>query len=288
LRRTSRLVLLLGIFLAAITFIVILALGGIGGGNQPTVTTPPTSADTVIAVTEIPLGTVVTSEMVTTQNLSLTSRNAGALSAPSQVIGSTARKTITAGAQVLRSDFELQAGQIDVTPPQGKRAFAISVNELTGVGNLVQGGDTVDILISLSGGAFPVVNVLDDGTIVIVTGLNPLSVKMPLLLEEIPVLGTISSAAAATTPAGGAAAPAPSAPAAPNVLTGGGKLLILAVTPAQAEVLLFARTTGILDVVIRSPLDVGVTETTDGVILKTLIDKYGVLPPQLVQTVLPD
>ena len=86
---------------------------------------------------------------------------------------------------------ELAAGQLDVTPPQGKRAFAITINQLTGVGNLVQAGDTVDVLISLSGGAFPVVQVLDDGTITVVTGLNPLSVKLPLLLEEIPVLGTI-------------------------------------------------------------------------------------------------
>jgi hypothetical protein len=40
-------------------------------------------------------------------------------------------------------------------------------------------------------------------------------------------------------------------------------------------------------VVLRSPLDTDATVATDGVILKTLIDKYGLLPPQLVQTIVP-
>lgn len=284
-RRTSRLVLLLGIFLAAAVFIVIIALNPTGGGGPGQATPPPTSADTVIAVADIPLGTLVTADMVTKQNLSLTSRDPGALSDPSQAIGQTARKAITAGAQVHTSDFQLGANQQqDVTPPAGKRAFAIQVNELTGVGNLVSVGDSVDVIISLRGDAFPVVQVLPDGSITVVTGLNPLSVKLPLLLEDVQVLGTISQAS--ETAQNAQAAPAASG-APTTTLSGLNKLLILAVTPAQAEVLLFARTTGTLDVVLRSPLDTGTTVTTDGVILKTLIDKYGVLPPQFVQAILP-
>jgi Flp pilus assembly protein CpaB len=65
------------------------------------------------------------------------------------------------------------------------------------------------------------------------------------------------------------------------------KLLILAVTPAQAEVLLFARTTGSLDAILRSPLDAGQTAETTGVILKTLVDLYGILPPEIVQVPIP-
>jgi Flp pilus assembly protein CpaB len=284
LRRTSRLVLLLGIFLAAAVFIVIIALNPTGGGGPGQATPPPTSADTVIAVADIPLGTLVTADMVTKQNLSLTSRDPGALSDPSQAIGQTARKAITAGGQIHASDFQLGAKGQDVTPPAGKRAFAIQVNELTGVGNLVNVGDSVDVIISLRGDAFPVVQVLPDGSITVVTGLNPLSVKLPLLLEDVQVLGTISQAS--ETAQNAQAAPAASG-APTTTLSGLNKLLILAVTPAQAEVLLFARTTGTLDVVLRSPLDTGQTVTTDGVILKTLIDKYGVLPPQFVQAILP-
>ena len=38
-----------------------------------------------------------------------------------------------------------------------------------------------------------------------------------------------------------------------------------------------------LDLVLRSPEDKGTTETTTGVVLKLLLDTYGVLPP-FVQT----
>ena len=65
------------------------------------------------------------------------------------------------------------------------------------------------------------------------------------------------------------------------------KLLILAVTPAQAEILLFARTSGVLDAILRSPADAGQTVETTGVILKTLVDDYGILPPEIVQVPIP-
>jgi Flp pilus assembly protein CpaB len=71
------------------------------------------------------------------------------------------------------------------------------------------------------------------------------------------------------------------------VITGASKILILSVTPAQAEVLLFARTAGVLDVILRAPGDAGTTVETTGVILKTLVDLYGVLPPELVQVPIP-
>lgn len=278
-RRTSRLVLLIGIFLAAVVFIVI-AVNGIGTPNGgPAASAAPTTADVVIAVADIPLGKVVTQDMITKQTISIAGRDADTLADPSQAIGKTARRAIITGGQVHASDFTLSSTtQLDV--PTGKRAFAISVNQLTGVGNLVQVGDNVDVLITLGAAAFPVVQVLRDGTITVVTGLNATSVKLPLLLENVQILGTIEAPTAA---------PANGAPAAsgPPTLSDVNKLLILAVTPAQAEVLLFARTTGTLDVVLRSPLDTNATVATDGVILKTLIDKYGLLPPQLVQTIVP-
>jgi len=279
LRRTSRLVLLIGIFLAAVVFLVI-ALGPLSNQNQPTASAAPTTADVVIAVADIPLGTVVTTDMVTKQTISIAGKDADTLADPSQAIGQTARRAITTGGQVHASDFKISnITQLDV--PTGKRAFAIETNELTGVGNLVNVGDNVDVLITLGAAAFPVVQVLRDGTITVVTGLNATSVKLPLLLENVQILGTIDQAVAA--PAQGA----PAASSGPPTLSGASKLLILAVTPAQAEVLLFARTTGTLDVVLRSPLDKDATIATDGVILKTLIDKYGLLPPQLVQTIVP-
>jgi Flp pilus assembly protein CpaB len=282
-RRTSRLVLLLGVFLAAMVFVVVLFLrpGGSGTPNPNAPSAPPTQLATLVAVADIPLGTVVTADMFATKTLAVNLRDKNVYGDPSQAAGKTTRTALAAGAQVHSSDFQNRA--VPLTVPSGRRAMTIQVNELTGVGNLVDVGDSVDLIISLRGDAFPVVQVLNDGSITVVSGINPLSVKLPLLLEDVQIIGIIDSPPTApTTTANGQPLPS-QAPAITNLP----KLLILAVTPAQAEVMLFARTTGTLDVVLRSPLDAGVTVNTTGVILKTLVDKYGILPPEIVQVPIP-
>jgi pilus assembly protein CpaB len=273
LRRTSRLVLLAGVFLAALTFIVIILLlgntggTGTGGGAQPSAAT---TRQVVVAAQDIPLGTVVTAPMVTTTTVAITAVNAGAFQEPSQAIGGKNTVAITAGQQVTVSQFG-NPTTIHPDPGAGKRAFSITVNQSTGAGNLVQVGDYVDVLISESISA---VQKNSDGTVSAIPELNPLTVKMPLLVENIQVIGVIDEPVA--VPANGQ----PAASAAPAI-SEAKKLLILAVTPQQAEVLLFARTSGTIDVVYRSANDTD-SVTTDGVILKTLIDKYGVLPPNVV------
>ena len=285
-RRTSRLVLLLGIFLAALTFVVVLLIGQQPSGPQGPQATAAVEADTLMVAQDIPLGTVITQELVdsgvfSTQKLAITSRRTDAFGDASQAIGKTTRATLRVGAQVGSGDFQNRPIPLEVAA--GERAFAIQVNELTGVGNLVDVGDNIDLIISLSGGAFPVTQVLDDGSVTVVAGINPLSVKLPLLLQDVQIIGTITQPAPA--PAEGTEGQ-PAASAAPAI-TGANKLLILSVTPAQAEVLLFARTTGTLDVILRSPSDAGVTVETTGVILKTLVDDYGILPPEIVQVPIP-
>src|SRR5262249_49840536 len=151
---------------------------------------------------------------------------------------------------------------IPITVPAGKRAFPIQINELTGVLNLLDVGDTVDLIISLRGDAFPVVQVLADGSVTVVSGINPLRVKLPLLLQDIQIIGGLRAPAPA--PAEGQAAQ-PAASQKPAI-TGANKLLVLAVTPQQAEVLLFARTTGTLDAILRPPSDAGQTTETTGII----------------------
>jgi Flp pilus assembly protein CpaB len=282
-RRTSRLVLLLGIFLAALTFVVVLFLGRPGGtGPLATPSAPPAQLPTVVALVDIPLGTVITTEMLTTKTLAVNLRENGSLGDISQAVGKTTRTALVTDQQVLSGHFQNRAVPISV--PTGERAFAISVNQLTGVGNLVDVGDNIDLVISLRGDAFPVVQVLDDGSVTVVSGINPLSIKLPLLLQDVQIIGVIEPPAP-VPPAGAQGAPAPSV--APVFGDLQNKLLILSVTPAQAEVLLFARTTGALDVILRSPADAGQTVETTGVILKTLVDLYGILPPEIVQVPIP-
>jgi Flp pilus assembly protein CpaB len=293
LRRTSRLLVLFGIGLAVLTFVVILFLLPPSSNLNTPKATAPADVQVVIAVADIGIGTTITSEMLDTRRVPPGGKSADALADPSQAIGQVVRAPIAAGAQVTLGALGKGTIQQQLVVPPGFRAFTVEVNQLTGVGNLIQTGDTVDVVISLAGGAFPVVQVDAAGNISVVAGLNPLSVKVPLILQEVQVIGIIDAPVAAP------AQPAASGATTPT-LTGASRLVTLAVTPAQAEVLVFVRDLNMqaelgtpdhvvsqVDLILRSPLDKGVTVATDGVILKTLVDKYGVLPPQLVQTILP-
>lgn len=283
-RRTSRLVLLLGVFLAALVFVVVLFLrpGPSGTGTPGASPTAVTQAPTLVAKVDIPLGTIVTADMFEIRTLAVNLRVANVYGDPSQAVGKTTRAAILAGQQVRSSDFQNRA--VPITVPQGRRAITIAVNQLTGVGNLLDVGDTVDLVISLRGDAFPVVQVLADGSVTVVSGINPLSIKLPLLLQDVQIIGTINPP---PPPAPQTAQGQPAPSVAPQVNLEEQKLLVLAVTPQQAEVLLFARATGALDAILRSPLDAGTTVETSGIILKSLVDTYGILPPEIVQVPIP-
>ena len=282
-RRTSRLVLLLGVFLAALVFVVILLGMRPGTPGGPTASpTPVTNLPTVVAAVDIPLGAIVTQEMLETRTLAVNLRQPGVFGDVSQAVGKTTRAAILVGGQVRASDMQDRA--VPLAVPVGRRAMAIAVNQLSGVGNLLEVGDTVDLIISLDARAFPTVQVLSDGSVTVISGINPLSVKLPLLLQDVQIIGTINPTPP-PAPAAQQGQPAPSV--APAVNKEEEKILVLSVTPAQAEVLLFARTTGTLDAILRSPLDAGQTAETTGVILKTLVDLYGILPPEIVQVPIP-
>ena len=281
-RRTSRLLVLFGIGLAVLTFVLIVALlpgktnnPGIGGATP----TPAPNVNVVVAAQDIGLGVVVTADMLTTQSVPRAAAAGDSFLVPSQVIGQTTRRSVVAGAQIHKADFDVnQASKILVVPP-GKRAMAVSVTELTGVGKLVYVGDTVDVVVTF-----------DEATVKILTlqpgsqaaqhddNFRPLSVKAPLLLQDIQVIGTIDS----PPEAAGANPQASQAPNAPTI-TNTNKLIVLAVTDDQAEAILFARYGGTIDLVLRSPADEGTTATTDGVILRTMFEKYGVLPPYVIK-----
>src|ERR1043166_178555 len=108
LRRTSRLVLLAGIFLAALTFIVVIYIlgsgpGGPGGpGTQPT---QSTSRDVVVAAVDSPLGTGVAADMLGITNMSVDIVKSGAFQDKSQVIGSKTVVSIAPGAPGTAAQF---------------------------------------------------------------------------------------------------------------------------------------------------------------------------------------
>jgi Flp pilus assembly protein CpaB len=304
LKRSNRLVLLVGVFLAIVAFVGILLLSR-GGGTGTSTPPPPTTGPVVIATAEIPLSTYIRADQLKVETKDLTAIVAGAYTDISQVVGKIARQKVAVGAQVTSAVTSGGTqGQISsLTCPPTLRCIAVHVNQNTGVGTVIRTGDYVDMVVGFTGENFPVVTVNpDDESIQVVTGLNSTSVK--LILQGMQVMGTLLPPPPAPT-TGSTATPPPSTGSGPTSLNGQDQIVILAVTAQQSEVIKFAQIAGIdgtvdkasVTLILRSPDDfidpvtgepIPVTDTaTTGVILKTLIDDYGVLPPQIIQGVIP-
>jgi Flp pilus assembly protein CpaB len=299
LKRSNRLILLIGVFLAVVAFVLIVLL--LGQNNPPTTGGPnasPQPIDTVIAAKDIALGATITEDMLTVQKLEPGKRNAGAFQDPSQIIGQIAREQVTAGQQITSTTLNAQAIHHIEVPP-GQRAMSVQVDAVSGVGTAIQAGDYVDMVIGLTGDAFPVVQLNpQDKSIQVVAGLNNTSVK--LIVEGLQVLGTVQpqteSSGSQNQNQNNNASPS-ATPSSPGLAQDTTELVVLSVTAQQAEVIKFAQMQGNISLVLRSPKDffdengqpvLPVPAGTTGVILKTLVDEgYGVLRPQLVEAILP-
>jgi Flp pilus assembly protein CpaB len=305
LKRSNRLVLLVGVFLAIVAFVgILLTLQGTG---TPPPTAVPTTGPVVVSKTDIPLSTRIRGDQVEIKVLPLAAITAGAYKDPSQVVGQVARQPIANGAQITPALLGITGtgSIINIDCPATFRCMAIQVDQLTGVGTVIKSGDYVDMIIGLQADAFPVITLNPvDQSVTVVTGLNATSVKAPLLLQGMQVVGTLlpppPAAAATAAPAAGASAAPAGGPS--TTLTGQQEIVVLAVTPQQEEVIRFAQLTGaaplgavslvlrsvddFIDPITGAPVVSPPVETT-GIILKTLVDSYGVLPPELIETVTP-
>jgi pilus assembly protein CpaB len=287
LKRSNRLVLLVGVFLAIVAFVAVLVL-------RPTSTPEPAEVTepTVVAAADIPLGAQITEEQVNVIDLPVTSRNEGAFSDKSQVLGKRVRQAVPSGAQLDSATFGETGGTIlDIDVPAGKRAITVQVDQVTGVGTVIKTGDYVDMVVGIRADKFPVIttNPADD-SFTVVAGLNGTSVK--LLLQGMQVLGTLLPPPTTTTAEG-----TPEQPG--TALTGQQEIVALSVDAQQAEVIKFAQMDGEISLILRSPDDfldpvtgqpldpAPLPDGTTGIILKELVDKFGVLPPELIETVLP-
>jgi pilus assembly protein CpaB len=296
LKRSNRLVLLVGVFLAIVAFVAVLFLRP-GGGGQPS-DAPPTEAATVIATQDIPLGARITAEMVTIQQKPLAGRDVDAFGDTSQVLGQTVRQPVVKDAAITaRTLTGGPAGQIlDIRVPAGRRAITVQVDQVTGVGTVIKTGDFVDMVVGIRADKFPVITTNpQDDTFTVVSGINGTSVK--LLLQGMQVLGTLLPPAPAA--AQGQEGQQPAQGQQGTALTGQQEIVALSVTADMAEVIKFAQMDGEISLILRSaddfldpltgqPIDPApLPDATTGIILKSLVDRYGVLPPELIETVLP-
>ena len=289
-KRSNRLILLIGVFLAALAFVfvVILLSGGPNTGPTGQPTTPPAELDTVVAARDIPLGVTVTAAMVTTQKILAADRELGALGNTGQAIGKVARQSISKGQQVTTFHFSDTGTTTRIECPAGMTCMAVQVDQVSGVGTLIKSGDFIDVIAQISP-TFPINYFLPPGVTAVSNGqavYDPTSVKV--LIQGVQVVATLLPPPPTTET--GAATPAPNSGTG-TALNGQQEIVILAVTPQQAEVIKFAQVDGNITLTLRSPKDfvdeqgnpiIPETITTTGLVLKTMIDDWGVLVPQFI------
>ncbi len=196
-KRSNRLVLLVGVFLAVVAFVGILLL--VRSPQGEVVQQAPTTGPVVVASTDIPLSSRIREDQVTTTIVALDAISPGAYKDPSQVIGQVVRQPVAKGAQITSAILGANtSGTVtNIVTPVGLRSIAVQVDQLTGVGTAIKTGDFVDVIIGLTGTDFPVTGL--DGALVPATTINSNSAKV--LIQGLQVTGTTLPPVTTTEPA---------------------------------------------------------------------------------------
>jgi Flp pilus assembly protein CpaB len=277
LRRSNKVLLIIGVLLAAISFVAVLAFGTLNQQGQA-----PADPDVpvVVAAQNISLGTEVSAEMLATVNLP-ESQATDTYQAPDELIGQVVRREVTQGEALTSEDFQsgVSVPQLVSAIPNGMRAIAVPLSTVDSVGLLLQPGDWVDVVLTIReldglnpvvvenpeeqtggiGGDAPPYQSLDEF-------VNNTTVKV--VVQNVQVL-----AAMPKEPADSNSGEAP-VEGEPDLIA------ILAVQPQQVEVIRFAQMDGNVSVVLRSPTDVSGSQVeTTGITLSELVNRWGVLPP---------
>jgi Flp pilus assembly protein CpaB len=295
LKRSNRLILLIGLFLAVVAFVGVFLLlqdrSSDPGGDTGNRTTAPVA----IAKIDIPLGTKVTDAMVETQQLPNGEVLAGAIPSASAAIGQVVRQDVTKGQQLTSAVFATGTSGSFTPPAPGLRAYSLLTDQERGVGALIAPGDYVDIIV-----AFRQVDYRDPisapGIAPVAEALKGSGTTTKVLLQGMRVLGTLLP----PPPETAEGSPAPDSQA-PTVNPGQQQIIILEVTAQQAEIIKFAQAdrNNEISLALRSiddftdPTDptkriVPVPDSTSGIILRTLTDDYDVLTPEIVDILTPD
>jgi len=293
-KRSNRLVILVGVLLAVVAFVGIVVLLGQSGGGPATV--EPTTVKVLVAKAAIEIGDPVTAEKVEVKEVEPEAVTGTRFSDPSQLTGSPALYPIGKDQQVSQEAVGLgQRGKICITCQlePGEKAIAFQVDRVTGLDFLVQPGDHIDIVfraeITVLQPTVDSVN-LEPGQaprFEPITGLEDAPTVKTLLQNKrvlyVSATRIRSLAEAAATPSPGQADTQTSAAIETVVI-------VFAGTDADAEVIKFAQSDqqviGPLTAILRHVDDEAIEETT-GITAAILVETFGIPIPDIIQVVLP-
>jgi Flp pilus assembly protein CpaB len=292
-KRSNRLVILVGVLLAVLAFVGIVVLLGRPSSNNPAVAT---TVKVLVAKADIAIGDAVTPDKVTVKDVLPDAVSGTRFSDPSQLTGSPALYPIAKDQQVSQESVGLgQRATVCITCQlqPGEKAIAFQVDRVTGLDFLVQPGDHIDILYRaeltvLQPTADTVNQTGAKQRFEPITGLEAAPTVKTLLQNKrvLYVSATRIRSLASTT-----ATPSPGQQA--NTQTTAPietVVIVFAGTDADAEVVKFAQTDqsiiGPLTAVLRNVKDEGV-ETTKGITLKLLVQTFGIPIPDIIRVSLP-
>jgi pilus assembly protein CpaB len=293
-RRSNRLVILVGVLLAVLAFVGIVVLLNQGGG--PTGPEEDPRETVLVATEDIALGDPVTPELVEEQLVDPEAVVPTPLRSTSQVNGQPALFAIQAGAQVTAEAVGLGEGQIiDLSArlEPGEKAIAIQVDRVTGMDFLVTPGDHIDIVMSqnitvLQETADSVANTDPNAPprFETVQGLdNQRTVKAVLQNKRVLYVSASRARPVQAPTEEGEEQPTEAPPEIDTVV------IVIAGTDQDAEVIKFAQNDlgeiGSLTALIRSTADDELApdaeEDTLGITIDQLVDVYGLRIPGIVE-----
>lgn len=303
-KRSNRLLILFGVFLAVIAMVGVLVVAGgsgSGGGAKGWPTpTPEPQVQVVIAKVDMALGDKITAAMLDTEKMTISERDAlqgDTFTTPEQVIGKIAGGAITKGSILYADTSFLQPGTFvagqDLTSAiaPGKLAVAMEVDQINGVGALLVPGDHVDVILSVwvNQVALQYVGLPTDKFKVTLAGGQDVTTK--IVIQNRKILATLLPSPVAGQPgvnSGGSPTPLAKPTAETIANTGVQMIVIVEVQPDEAEIIRWAQREEKADpqnyitlgLALRSDKDNDApAATTPGITLKQLVTIYGVLPP---------
>lgn len=287
-KRSNRLVILVGVLLAVLAFVGIVVL--LGNGNGGPSQQQKTTVNVLVAKVDVAIGDVVTAAMVEVKAVDPAAVVGQRFADPSQLQAKPALYPIKAGQQVPQEVFGTVGNYcIACQLKPGEKAIAFQVDPVTGLDFLVQPGDNIDIVYRTeitvlqptadsAGSANPRFEPI--------TGLEA-SPTVKTLLQNKRVLYV--SATKIKPAANPNATPAPGSQGTADTPIES-VVIVFAGSDADAELIKFAQTdnnvVGPLTAILRSADD-DAEETTNGVTLKILIDTFGIPIPEIIQVAVP-
>jgi Flp pilus assembly protein CpaB len=290
-KRSNRLVILVGVLLAVLAFVAIVVL--LNQRETPQQAEEDVKAKVLVATRDIAIGDEVTPSDVEVVEVDPEAVSGTPLVDPSQLANRVALREVPAGAQVNVEVFGQLSGTVDIVSQlqPGEKAIAIQVDRVTGLDFLIKQGDQIDVVIAaniqvLQPTADSLANPDQPPRFETIPGLENartvktvLQDKRVLYVSETRIKPEEAPAASPTPQQGNQQGQQQEAPIERVII-------VFAGTDADAELVKFAQRDdselGAFSVVLRHPDDDAIEET-QGLTIDALIERYAVPIPNIVE-----